>query len=68
MRMAVKELVKKTLKKSAKTVGIYFRDGSSRLSLNRTFKDLVLVVFLHLRKRGVRTPGGKLCMRYMPFR
>ena len=50
MRMAIEELVKKTRKKSAKTVGIYFRDGSSGLSLDRTFKNLVLVVFLAFAK------------------
>ena len=48
--MAVEELVKKTRKKSAKTVGIYFRDGSSRLSLDRTFNDLVLMVLLAFAK------------------
>ena len=50
MRMAIEELVKKTRKKSAKTVGIYFRDGSPGLSLDRTFKNLVLVVLLAFAK------------------
>ena len=48
--MAVEELVEKTGKKSTKTVWIDFRDRSSRVSLDRSFDDLVLMVLLAFSK------------------
>ena len=48
--MAVEELVKKTGKKSAKTMWIDFGDGSSRVSIDRAFDDLVLMVLLAFAK------------------
>ena len=58
--MAIEELVEKARKKSTETVGIYFRDGSSRLSLDRTFKNLVLVVFLAFAKERCENTGREV--------
>ena len=48
--MAVEELVQKTGKKSTKTMWIDFGDGSSRMSIDRAFEDLVPMVLLALAK------------------
>ena len=54
--MAVEELVKKTRKKSAETMWINFRDRRSRLSLGRSFDDLVvMVLFTFAKKRCENT-------------
>ena len=48
--MAVEELVEKTGKKSTTTVWVDFRDRSSRVSLDRSFDDLVLMVLFAFAK------------------
>ena len=58
--MAVEELVKKTGKKSATTMRVDFRDGSSRVSIDRAFDDLVLMILLALAKERCQNTWRKV--------